>query len=356
MLNAGFVGAAGRHSYNMVSFYAGVVTDMTSPPPAKPVGVMLDRASLDIGDLDLGPLHAVADWRLHEATAPEDVAAAIGDAEIVITNKVVLDADSIRAASKLRLICVAATGYNNIDLHAAAQRGVAISNVRAYATPAVVQHVFALILALSTHLRDYAELAVDGRWSRSLHFCRLDFPIREICNKTLGIVGYGELGRAVTEVARAFGMKVLISARPCSEHVPDGRIALHELLPQVDVLSIHTPLTDCTRNLIGAHELALMKPDALLINTARGAIVDGLALAEALQQGIIGGAGIDVLDPEPPPCGHPLLSADIPNLILTPHVAWASHEARQRLVEEMAANVHGYLTGQPRNQVQIEPT
>lgn len=317
-----------------------------------PRGVMLDRASLDTGDLDLGPLHAVADWTLHEATAPEEVTAAIADAAIVITNKVVLDAEAIRSAPKLRLICVAATGYNNIDLRAAAERGVVVSNVRGYATPAVVQHVFALILALSTRLRDYAGLAVDGRWSRSAHFCRLDFPIREISGKTLGIVGHGELGRGVAEVARAFGMRVLIAARPGADAVPEDRIALHDLLPQVDVLSIHTPLTDRTRKLIGARELALMKADALLINTARGAIVDGAALADALRQGLIGGAGIDVVDPEPPPPDHPLLAADIPNLIVTPHVAWASHEARQRLVDEMAANVRDFLAGRPRNRIE----
>ncbi|MCP5143163.1 MAG: 2-hydroxyacid dehydrogenase [Gammaproteobacteria bacterium] len=320
-----------------------------------PRGVMLDRASLDTGDLDLGPLHAVADWTLHEATAPEEVTAAIADAAIVITNKVVLDAEAIRSAPRLRLICVAATGYNNIDLRAAAERGVVVSNVRGYATPAVVQHVFALILALSTRLRDYAGLAVDGRWSRSLHFCRLDFPIREISGKTLGIVGHGELGRGVAEVARAFGMRVLIAARPGAAAVPEDRIALHDLLPQVDVLSIHTPLTDRTRKLIGAHELALMKADALLINTARGAIVDGAALADALRQRLIGGAGIDVVDPEPPPPDHPLLAADIPNLIVTPHVAWASHEARQRLVDEMAANVRDFLAGRPRNRIEAGP-
>lgn len=315
------------------------------------MGVMLDRASLDTGDLDLAALQGVANWTFHDATAPDEIAARIAKADVVITNKVVLDAASIDAAPKLRLICVAATGYNNIDIAAAARRGIVVSNVRGYATPAVVQHVFALMLALTTRLRDYAGLAVDGRWSQSRHFCRLDFPIREIAGRSLGIVGYGELGRGVAEVARAFGMTVLIAARPGSDVIPDGRIALPELLPQVDVLSLHTPLTAHTRQLIGADELARMRPDALLINTARGAIVDAAALADALRKGVIGGAGIDVLDPEPPATDHPLLAPDIPNLILTPHVAWASREARQRLVEEMAANIRAFVSGSPRNTV-----
>ncbi|MCB1735844.1 MAG: 2-hydroxyacid dehydrogenase [Gammaproteobacteria bacterium] len=314
-------------------------------------GVMLDRASFDTGDLDLAALHAVANWTTHEATAPAEIAARIADADVVITNKVVLDAATIDAAPRLRLICVAATGYNNIDLAAAARRGIVVSNVRAYATPAVVQHVFALILALTTRLRDYAELAIDGRWSASSHFCRLDFPIHEIAGRTLGIVGHGELGRGVAEVARAFDMKVLIAARPGDNTVPEGRVALPDLLAQVDVLSLHTPLTARTRNLIGHDELARMRPDAMLINTARGAIVDGQALADALRNGVIGGAGIDVVDPEPPASGHPLLAPDIPNLILTPHVAWASREARQRLVEEMAANIQAFVSGTPRNTV-----
>ena len=314
-------------------------------------GVMLDRASLDTGDLDLAALHGVANWTFHDATAPDEIAARIANADVVITNKVALDAATIEAAPTLRLICVAATGYNNIDIAAAARRGIVVSNVRGYATPAVVQHVFALMLALTTRLRDYAELAVDGRWSQSRHFCRLDFPIREIAGRSLGIVGYGELGRGVAEVARAFGMTVLIAARPGSDVIPDGRIALPELLPQVDVLSLHTPLNVHTRQLIGADELARMRPDALLINTARGAIVDAAALADALRKGVIGGAGIDVLDPEPPATDHPLLAPDIPNLILTPHVAWASREARQRLVEEMAANIRAFVSGSPRNTV-----
>lgn len=315
-------------------------------------GVFLDLNSLDRNDLDLSALRAtLPDWQFHPATAPEEVAERIATAEIVISNKVVLDETLLAGAPKLRLIAIAATGTNNVDLAAAERLGIRVCNIRRYATPSVVQHVFALLLALVRNLNDYQTAARDGRWQQSDQFCLLDFPIRELGGLSLGIVGYGELGQAVAEVAeKAFGMNIIISQRPGGP-AQHGRLPLEELLSQVDVLTLHCPLTEHTRNLIGERELALMKPDALLINTARGGIVDETALAAALREARPGGAGIDVLATEPPGADSPLLAGNIPNLIVTPHVAWASREARQRLTDQLAENIRAFLGGTPQNLV-----
>lgn len=320
-------------------------------------GVFLDLQSVDSGDLDLtGLQQSLAQWTLRAETAPAQVGERIAGFEVVVSNKVVLDAATIAAAPDLKLICVAATGTNNIDLEAARRHGVTVSNVVGYATPAVVQHVFALLLALSTRLLEYDRWVRAGHWQRHNQFCSLDYPVRELQGKTMGIVGFGELGRAVAAVARAFGMQVQVAQRPGAAAAGSGpasdRVPLHTLLPQVDVLSLHCPLTEQTRNLIGARELASMKPDAVLINTARGGIVDEAALAEALHAGRLGGAGVDVLVQEPPRNGSPLLDdPTIPNLIVTPHTAWASREARQRMLDEVAHNVRAFVEGSPRNLV-----
>ncbi|NIP73250.1 MAG: 2-hydroxyacid dehydrogenase [Gammaproteobacteria bacterium] len=315
-------------------------------------GVFLDRGSVDGGDLDLGGLQgSLSSWRFHDETRPEELAGRLADAEVAVSNKVVLDREYLEEAPRLRLICVAATGTNNVDLAAARERGITVCNVRGYATPSVVQHVYSLILALTTRVLDYRGLVAERGWQDSPHFCRLDFPIRELCGKVLGVVGYGELGRAVAEVAPAFGMQVRVAQRPGTAGQQEGRVALADLLPQVDVLTLHCPLADNTRNLIGAAELAAMKDDALLINAARGGIVDEQALADALRAGHPGGAGVDVLTEEPPRRGNPLLAADIPNLIVTPHIAWASRESRQRLVDQLAENIRAFRGGAPRNVV-----
>ena len=312
-------------------------------------GVFLDRDSLDCGDLDFGDLEGILpDLTYYPATAPEQVAARIADAEIVISNKVVLDAAALQHARRLRLICVAATGVNNVDLEAAAKAGITVCNCRGYGVASVVQHVFALLLALYTHLPDYRQAVRAGRWQHARQFCLLDYPVRELADKTLGIVGYGQLGQGVARVAEAFGMRVLLAQRPGTvEPEEAGRIPLPILLPQVDVLSLHCPLTPDTRGLIGPWELALMKRDAVLINTARGGLVDEAMLADALRKGALGGAGVDVLSLEPPVDGNPLLAADIPNLIVTPHSAWGSREARQRLVGQLAQNIQGFFGGEP---------
>lgn len=324
-------------------------------------GVFLDLASIDTGELNLDGLRALLpDWDWYEATRPQEVAQRIAQAQVVVTNKVVLTREHIVGAPDLRFIAIAATGTDNVDIAAANEQGVRVSNVRGYATPSVVQHTFALMLALATRLPRYSAAVAEGRWARSAQFCLLDYPIFELAGRTLGIVGYGELGQAVARAARAFGMRVKVAARPGAESgtaaAPGSaraseRLPLDELLPQVDVLSLHCPLTEYTRGLIGARALALLPEHALLINTARGGIVDEQALATALRTGRLGGAGVDVLSVEPPRDGNPLLALDIPNLILTPHIAWASREARQRMLDEIGHNIRAFLEGRPRNPV-----
>jgi glycerate dehydrogenase len=314
-------------------------------------GVFLDLASIHPADLDISGLQNILpEWQLRDSTRADEVAAVIKDAEVVVVNKVVLNAENLSSAHNLKLICAAATGVNNIDLAEAKNRGIVVCNARAYATASVVQHVFALLLSLTTKLEQYQQDVFNGNWSRSEFFCLLDHPVRELQGLTLGIVGYGELGQAVAGVAHAFGMKVLIAKRDAGDNRA-GRLDLDVLLPQVDVLSLHCPLTADNRGLIGAAEIALMKPDAVLINTARGGLVDEAALLEALQQGRIGGAGLDVIEREPPPSDYPLLQQRLPNLIITPHTAWSSRNARQNVLHEIVFNIEAFLRGQPRNQV-----
>lgn len=314
-------------------------------------GIFLDTATLQRGDLNFVQLTAALPaWKYHDATPAAQVAQRIAQAEVVVSNKAYVGAEALAAAEKLKLICVIATGTNNVDLVAAKAQGVAVCNVTGYAPPSVSQHVFALILALVTQLERYRVSVKDGAWQRASGFCMLDYPIWELAGKTIGIVGYGSLGQAVARVAEAFGMRVLIAARP--GQLPGAtRVPLHDLLPQADVVSLHCPLTQQTQGLIGAPELALMQPHALLINTARGGIVDETALAQALREHRLGGAGVDVLSVEPPVNGNVLLAADIPNLIVTPHIAWASREARQRLVDETVKNISAFLRGEARNRV-----
>lgn len=313
--------------------------------------MFLDYASLHPADLDLTALNGLAEnWLFCENAKAEDVTAIIRDAEIVVTNKVVLDRRNLEAAAGLKLVCIAATGVNNIDLAAAGEQGIKVCNVPAYATPSVVQHVFSLLLALTTNHERYQQAVADGRWSRSPFFCLFDYPVRELQGLTMGIVGYGTLGRAVAAMAEAFGMKRLIARRNSEDKRP-GRIDLDDLLMQADVVSLHCPLTDETRNLIGERELAQMKNDAVLINTARGGLVDEHALLAALTAGRLGGAALDVLAIEPPPADYFLLREKLPNLIITPHVAWASRQSRQRLVDGIAENIRAFARGERRNRL-----
>ncbi|HTY50562.1 MAG TPA: D-2-hydroxyacid dehydrogenase [Steroidobacteraceae bacterium] len=313
--------------------------------------VFLDFATVSNGDLDPGALRAVLPaLTLHDFTADDLIGTRMAGSTILMLNKLQITRPLMAANPQLRLIAVAATGTNNIDLEAARERGIAVCNVRDYCTRSVMQHVLAVILEHTHRLRDYRALALAS-WDRSAQFTMLDYPIRELAGRTLGIVGYGTLGRAVAQAAQAaFDMRILVAARPGAPAAA-GRADLDTLLSQSDVVSLHCPLTPQTRNMIGERQLALMKPDALLVNTARGGLIDSAALAHALTERRIGGAAIDVLPQEPPLDGNPLLDPALPNLLITPHVAWAAREARQRCVDEMAANIADFLRGGSRNRV-----
>ncbi|KIU43694.1 glycerate dehydrogenase [Pseudomonas putida] len=313
--------------------------------------VFLDHSSLDLGDLDLSRLRGCFDeLQLHPATAPHEVAERLQGASVAITNKVHLDAAALAACPDLRLILVSATGTNNVDLQAARAQGIVVSNCQGYGTPSVAQHTLALLLALATRLSDYQQAVADGKWAQARQFCLLDFPIVELEGKTLGLLGHGELGGAVARLAEAFGMRVLSGQLP-GRPARDDRLSLAELLPQVDALTLHCPLNDSTRNMIGAAELALLKPGAFVVNTARGGLIDEQALADALRSGHLGGAATDVLSVEPPVNGNPLLAGDIPRLVVTPHSAWGAVEARQRIVGQLAENAEAFLQGNPRRVV-----
>jgi glycerate dehydrogenase len=312
--------------------------------------VFLDYDTVSNGDLDTSALSAAVDdlalCRSDEAKTAER----IRDVDIVLLNKVELSRELLRSATRLKLVAVAGTGTNNIDVAAARELGVGVCNVRGYCTSSVVQHVWGLILGLTQHVSDYARLVRTGSWNQDESLTVLSHPIRELDGRIFGVVGWGELGRGAARVAEAFGMRVVIANRRGESPRPD-RVELERLLAMSDIVSLHCPLSDSTRGLIGARELEFMKPDALLINTARGGLVDGRALAAALKAGRLGGAGIDVLPQEPPPDDDPLLGPDIPNLLLTPHVAWAAREARQRCLDEMAANISDFARGGRRSRV-----
>ena len=312
-------------------------------------GVVLDLDTLHPEDLSLEALRAsLPEWRLFAGTAPADTVARMVDCQVVVTNKVVIDRPAIQASSQLRLICVSATGTNNVDLEAAAERGIVVCNVRDYAAASLAQHVFALLLALATRWHEYAADVRAGEWSRSPMFCLMQRPVMELAGKTLGIIGYGVLGREVARLAEAFGMRVLVSAslRPGVVTQAD-RVSLPTLLQESDVISLHCPLDEATAKLVDSRFLAAMKPGALLVNTARGGLVDEAALKHALVTGQLAGAALDVLGVEPPPADHPLLDPAIPNLIITPHNAWVSRECRQRLLDGVVANIEGWKVGAP---------
>jgi glycerate dehydrogenase len=314
--------------------------------------VFLDFATVSHGDLDTDRLKRVLPQiRLHDVTPDGEIAARMAGAEILLVNKLRITRKLMADNRSLRLIAVAATGTNNIDLEAARELGVGVCNVRDYCTTSVMQHVLSAMLLLTHRLCEYGRLTTSGAWGRGPQFTMLDFPIRELTGRVLGVVGFGTLGRAVAQAAQAgLGMRLLIANRAGGERV-DGRVDLDELLKRSDVVTLHCPLTPATQNLIGARELELMRPDALLINTARGGLIDAAALADALRRRRIGGAAIDVLTQEPPVDGSPLLAPDLPNLIVTPHIAWSAREARQRCLDEMALNIEQFLLGGNRNRV-----
>lgn len=290
--------------------------------------------------------------RTHETSAPEEVAGRIEDATIVITNKARVDAQAIAGARNLRMIAVAATGTDMVDVAAARSRGIVVSNIRDYAVSTVPEHTFALILALRRSIVTYARSVAAGRWQEAGRFCYFDHPIRDLAGSTLGIFGGGVLGSAVAAIARGFGMEVMFAGRKGARDEVPGRTPFETVLRRADILTLHMPLKPETRHLIGEPEFALMERRPLLINTARGGLVDENALIAALGAGRIAGAGFDVATAEPPPADHPLMGlVGRPDFILTPHVAWASTEATQALADQLVDNVEAFWAGTPRNVV-----
>lgn len=313
--------------------------------------VFLDRNTLAPQTL-VRPLNFPHALKVFDTTSAEQLPERIAEADIVITNKVRLTADAIAQASRLKMVAVAATGTDNVDLQACTQRGIIVSNIRNYAGAAVPEHVFALIFALRRNLLAYREAVKRGRWQEAGTFCFFDYPIADLHGATLGIIGNGVLGQGTANIGRALGMKVLRAGRKGSATAEPGYTAFDDVLAQSDVISLHCPLRPETRNLIGAAEFARMARRPILINTARGGLVDEAALAEALKAGKISAAGFDVVTQEPPPLDHPFHALlDHPGFILTPHVAWASDEAMQTLADQLIDNIEAWVEGAPRNVV-----
>lgn len=288
-------------------------------------------------------------WNDHQQTTGEEIQERVRDATIVITNKVPLRAETLQQLSKLRLIALAATGSDHIDLDYCRSHGIAVANIRNYATHTLPEHVFMLILALRRNLIEYNKAVREGRWQRAIQFSLFDHSIQDLYGSTLGIIGYGSLGRAVANIAQAFGMRVLISEHKDASVIRENYTAFEQVIQQSDVLTLHSPLTPATRHMIAMTEFKKMKPNLLLINTARGGLVHESDLAEALTQNLIAGAGLDVLTKEPPKDGNVLLDLNLPNLILTPHVAWASQEAMQSLADQLIDNIEAFIDGHAKN-------
>ncbi|MCL2447011.1 MAG: D-2-hydroxyacid dehydrogenase [Oscillospiraceae bacterium] len=306
--------------------------------------VILDGYTLNPGDLSWANMQALGNCTIFDYTPAELTVERAKDAEIVISNKTLLGADVINALPKLQYIGLLSTGYNVVDLAAARARSVPVTNIPAYGTASVAQHAFALLLELCAHAGKHSESVHAGEWAKSRDFCYWKTPVTELAGKTMAIIGYGAIGRATAEIARAFGMHVLHHSRSSADSTP-----LDDLLAASDVISLHCPLTDETNELINATTIAKMKPGALLINTARGPILHEQDVADALFRGQLGGVGVDVLSTEPPASDNPLLGAK--NCVITPHIAWASHEARGRLLAIAVDNVRAFLQGKPQNVV-----
>jgi glycerate dehydrogenase len=308
--------------------------------------VFLDRASLK-AELS-GPAFEHG-WTEYASSTAGEAVERLRDATVAITNKVALRAETLARLPQLKLIAIAATGYDIVDLDYCKANGIAVANIRNYATHTVPEHTFALILALRRNLLAYRQDVEDGRWQRASQFCFFDHPIRDLAGSTMGIIGEGALGQASAALARAFGMKVLFADHAGPRVARTEFTSLETLLKEADVVSLHAPLTPDTRNMIGMAQLRMMKRSALLINTARGGLVDEQALASALQEGLIGGAGFDVLTREPPTEGNPLLALRLPNFILPPHVAWASDGAMQFLADQLIDNIEAFVGGKPQH-------
>jgi len=313
--------------------------------------VFLDRNTFASSVRFAAPAERSLAWHDYPHTPPQLALERLRDAEVVVSNKVRLPGALIGQLPCLKLIAAAATGVDHIDLDAAQQHGVAVCNVRGYAIHSVPEHVFATLLALRRNLLWYQRAVRAGDWARAESFCMMAFPIDDLADATLGVIGAGALGQAVARLGKAFGMRVLLAEQRATVDLRPGRVRFEQVLSDSDVISLHIPLLPNTRNLIGAAELACMKPSAILINAARGGIVDEAALLDALRAGRLGGACLDVLGEEPPAADHPLIAAGLPNLIVTPHIAWASRQAQQRLADEVVENISAYFRGERRNRV-----
>ncbi len=313
--------------------------------------VVLDGHTLNPGDLSWDALAALGECTVYDRTPPGLVAERAAGAEVVLTNKTVLSRDLLAALGSLRYVGVLATGYNVVDTAAARERDIVVTNIPAYGTRAVAQMTFALILELAQHVGHHAETVRQGRWSAAKDFCYWDFPLIQLEDRTLGIIGFGRIGRTVAEIGRAFGMKILAYEPQAVPGQADGAtlVDLDMLFRESDIVSLHCPLTDVNRGFVNRQRLAMMKSGAFLINTSRGPLVDEPALAEALNAGRLAGAGLDVLSTEPPPPDNPLLNAQ--NCLITPHIAWATHTARERLMGVAVQNVAAFLVGAPVNRV-----
>ena len=313
--------------------------------------VVLDGGTLNPGDLTWEGLEALGDTEIYDRTPEDQVLERSKDAEVLLVNKVVLSREIMDQLPRLKFICVLATGYDVVDIHAAREKGIAVSNVPTYGTQSVAQMVMAHVLNLTQHVAYHAETVREGRWSRSDDWCYWDFPLIELYGLTMGVVGYGRIGRNSASLAKAFGMKVLAydefvrdSGDPAVEMVD-----FRTLLQRSDVVTFHTPLTPDTEGMLNAETLKLMKKTAFVINTSRGPVIDSKALADALNNDELAGAGLDVLDVEPPPADHPLLTAK--NCYVTPHISWATRSARARLMQTAVDNVAGYIKGELQNVV-----
>lgn len=310
--------------------------------------VFLDRGSLRANLRTPAFSH---DWRDYDSTSASDVVDRLSGATIAIVNKVRLTRDVLGRLPNLRLIAVAATGTDVIDVDACTERGISVTNVRGYAVHSLPEHVFAMMLALRRSLAFHRMTIDEGRWSSSEHFCVFSQPMHDLAGSTLGLLGFGALGRSVAALGLAFGMRIMAFDHYQIADANVVRASLDDVLRKSDVVSLHLPLTSATRNMIGKERLRQMKASAILINTARGGLVDEQALADALVAGTIAGAGIDVLSVEPPPPDNPLVKLKSPNLILTPHMAWASDEAMQTLADQLIVNIEGFVAGNPANLV-----
>ena len=313
--------------------------------------VVLDGHTLNPGDLSWDGIRRLGELTVHDRTAAADVVPRARQADIILTNKTVLNKDQIAALPKLRYIGVLATGYNIVDVAAARQQGIPVSNVPTYGTHSVAQMTFALLLELTHHVGHHSHTVHEGKWAGNTDFCYWDFPLVELSGLTFGIIGYGRIGQSVADVARALGMKVIAFSIPKPDRLPDW-VSLRDLdalFKESDVVSLHCPLTPENRGIVNAARLRLMKPSAFLINTSRGPLVDQPALADALNSGRLAGAGVDVLETEPPDPLNPLLKAK--NCFITPHISWATGAARRRLMDTTEANIQSFLAGKPQNVV-----